>query len=304
MASMDFQRRMRADPRAIVLLSACVVALACDAGSSTSQSPTTTLAPSPTATPERATAPSAPLASSTQPPAATTHEPTFVLLLHGLGGSGRNITRHFAIDSLAASLGFDFEAPDGTVDRQGRRFWNAGPGCCDFDGLAPDHVSALGAVLARERAKGKRVFVVGYSNGGFMAHRLACEVEGISGILSVAGPSPMDVATCKHAAARVLHVHGDADPIVRFEGGGLFGNERKHASAEYSVLGWAKRRGCDAPLETIAELDLDEAIEGGETLVQSPPCAPELQLHRVRGGTHSVINGRASIERLMRSLLE
>ena len=222
---MDFPRRMRANMRAHALIFWTLLgsSAACDAGGATTTTPAS--APrtqtSSAVSDERAHASTSTQGTSLQGSSRSSassvpHEPTFVLLLHGLGGSGRNLIRHFGIDALSKQLGFEFEAPDGTVDGQGRRFWNAGESCCDFDKLGPDHVRSLGATVARERTRGKRVFVVGYSNGGFMAHRLACEVDGIAGILSVAGPSPLDVSTCKHSAARVLHVHGDADEIERF----------------------------------------------------------------------------------------
>ena len=84
----------------------------------------------------------------------------------------------------------------------------------------------------------------------------------------------------------------------------MFDNARKHASAEASILGWTRKRGCDAPLETAGELDFDPRLPGDETLVQQASCAPELTLYRIRGGGHNVINDRASAELLMRSLLE
>jgi polyhydroxybutyrate depolymerase len=228
-----------------------------------------------------------------------------VLLLHGLGGSGAKLARHFSFGALSRELGFTFEAPDGDVDSSGRAFWNAGAACCDFDGRGIDHVASLGARLDQVRARlgpDARIFVVGYSNGGFMAHRLACDRAGIDGILSVAGPSPTSVTSCDHAPRRVLHVHGDADDVVAFEGGHVFQTAASHASAEASVLGWAKRSGCDAPLSARGELDLERTLDGPETLVMSPPCDPRRVLFRVRGGSHAVAAGEGAMRVLLREL--
>jgi polyhydroxybutyrate depolymerase len=231
--------------------------------------------------------------------------PRYVLLLHGLGGTGAKLARHFSFGALSRELGFTFEAPDGDVDASGRAFWNAGPACCDFDGRGIDHVASLGARLDQARARlgpDARLFVVGYSNGGFMAHRLACDRTGIDGILSVAGPSPTSVASCDHAPRRVLHVHGDADDVVAFEGGHVFQMSSPHASAEASVLGWAKRSGCDASLSARGELDLERTLDGPETLVMSPPCDPRRVLFRVRGGSHAVAAGDVAMRVLLREL--
>jgi polyhydroxybutyrate depolymerase len=135
-------------------------------------------------------------------------------------------------------------ASGSTTDSSGRRFWNATDGCCDFERREIDDVGYIDAVIDDMRAQynidPRRIFLLGHSNGGFMAHRLACDRAGIDGILSVAGPSPLSVTSCDHAPRRVLHVHGDADDVVAFEGGHVFQTSSPHASAETSVLARAR----------------------------------------------------------------
>ncbi len=115
--------------------------------------------------------------------------------------------------------------PDGTPDRADRRFWSATDACCDFGGANVDDVAYLTAVIddvaARYAIDPKRVWVAGISNGGFMAHRLACErADKIAAIVSFAGATWADPARCAPTApVSVLEVHGAADPVVRYEGG-------------------------------------------------------------------------------------
>lgn len=239
--------------------------------------------------------------SSERPPLAAKGR-RFVLLLHGLGGNGESIDRHFGFAKLSRELGFEFNAPDGSVDSAGRRFWNAGPACCDFDATGVDHVQALGEGLDQAVARygsDTRLYVVGFSNGGFMAHRLACDRPGITGILSVAGTAPSDVASCKYAPERVLHVHGDNDEIVRYAGGHVFTTKAAHTSAEDSVRAWGLKRGCAQPLEEGLTLNLEPDLAGAETTLLRSSCAPSLQLFRVRGGSHNV----AASSNAMRELL-
>ena len=249
---------------------------------------------------ESATATSS--ANGKPPSPATKKGRRFVLLLHGLGGSGKSIERHFGFAGLSRELGFEFEAPDGSLDSAGRRFWNAGPSCCDFDATGVDHVQALAARLDQALARygsDTQLFVVGYSNGGFMAHRLACERPGVTGILSVAGTAPNDVENCSFAPERVLHVHGDSDEIVSYAGGHVFSNEVTHTSAEYSVSAWGQKRGCKEPLQEGPKLDLESDLAGKETTVLASSCAPALQLFRVRGGSHNVVANPSAMRELL-----
>src|SRR5690606_10112325 len=144
--------------------------------------------------------------------------------------SGRELVEGLRLAEMADAFGFAFIAPEGVLDRSGRRFWNAGASCCNFDDLEVDHVAALGAWIgqaaAHPRVDPRRVYLVGFSNGGFMAYRAACEMSSrLAGIISIAGAIPSDPASCKpERALSVVQIHGDRDPIVKFEGGYLFAN--------------------------------------------------------------------------------
>ena len=53
-------------------------------------------------------------------------------------------------------------------------------------------------VMARYPVDRRRVFVVGHSNGGFMAYRMACEASDlVTGVVSLAGATWKDPARCR-----------------------------------------------------------------------------------------------------------
>ena len=167
-----------------------------------------------------------------------------VLLLHGYTSNGENQARYFDLDSAVERRGFILVKPNGTKDPGGRRYWNAGR---RLSPNAPDDLAYLTAVLTDVvtafGADGNRIFVVGHSNGAFMANRLACErSEQIAAVVSLAGA--VDPATC-HPAQRVsvLTVHGTADPLVKY-GGGSSGFLGTYVSAEATLAFWAKADGC------------------------------------------------------------
>jgi polyhydroxybutyrate depolymerase len=88
-----------------------------------------------------------------------------------------------------------------------------------------------------------RVFATGLSNGGYMAHRLACDLaERIAAVAPVAGPNGT-VPCSPSRPVSVLHFHGTDDGIVPYEGfGGFF-------SVPDTMQEWAARDGCSGASE-------------------------------------------------------
>ena len=149
------------------------------------------------------------------PPPAEAFEPSplapgerrpLVIFLHGLGGSGAQLFHFAQLAELGRAHRLFVVAPDGTRDHAGRRFWNAGAACCDFDRLAVGDVARLEALIdwwrAHRAVDASRVYVAGFSNGGFMAHRLACAAANrIAAVASVGGAAPDPRIACAGGVA-------------------------------------------------------------------------------------------------------
>jgi polyhydroxybutyrate depolymerase len=220
-----------------------------------------------------------------------------VLVLHGLGGSGQTMFDAFGLAKFGAAERVHVLAPDGTLDSMGRRFWEGGAACCNFERRAVDDVARLGALLrswsARPDVDPARIYVIGYSNGGFLAHRLACtHGDLIAGVASLAGAVGEDLRTCTpNPRLALLLVHGDADDKVSYAGGRVFNDPRigKHLSAEKGLEAWGRWLGCQGPAKPGAPLDLDPA-PGSETqiLTMQGCAAGHAQLWTVRGAGHFV----------------
>jgi polyhydroxybutyrate depolymerase len=199
-------------------------------------------------------------------------ELALIVVLHGYGANGAVQDMYFGV-SPAVDRGFIAIIPDGTVDAGGRRFWNATDACCDFLPTGVDDVGYLlglvDAAIASFPVDPARVSFVGHSNGGFMAHRLACEAPArLDAIISLAGASFDDPAACPGLAAagrapRVLQIHGTNDTTIAYAGGDLRGGAR-YPSAADSAGRWAARAGCGARAD-VGTGDLDNAVGGPET---------------------------------------
>ena len=218
----------------------------------------------------------------------------FVLLLHGYAASGGLQDLYFGFTAMAEEKGFLYAFADGKTDAKGNKFWNATDGCCNFDGNPVDDVAYLTAILddveARYNVDRKRVYIVGHSNGGFMAHRMACEIAPrVAAIVSLAGAQWVDATKCSAAEpVSVLQVHGDADQTIHYEGGST--SQGAYPSAHQTVATWAGKDHCTgAPTATGDMLDIDAKIAGSETTVEKYdgcPAGIDVVLWSMKAGVH------------------
>jgi poly(3-hydroxybutyrate) depolymerase len=188
------------------------------------------------------------------------HKLPLVVALHGYTESGSSVSDFFDLKDSVHENGHLLLRPDGTISVTGQRFWNATDACCNIWGQEVDDVSWL-TVLINEAityhgADPEGIILVGYSNGGFMAHRMACE-RGymIRSIISLAGATHYDFNDCPNTGyPNVLQIHGTSDSVIYYDGGSILGNN--YPSASQTVFSWANRSGCDLSHTEVNQLDL------------------------------------------------
>lgn len=217
-----------------------------------------------------------------------------VLVLHGYGAGGVLQNAYFGLGSLADEKGFFLAAPDGTVDSKKNRFWNAVDTCCDFDGKKPDDVKYLTGLVAEIATyyaiDPKRVYLVGHSNGGAMAMRLACDVpETFAAVVDLAGPFFSDPKRCAPKVPIAFrHMHGTVDATVPYAGGAISVGGLSTPSARTIAETFAAADGCGAPADAPA-VDLERSLAGAETkVVRWSGCkgGADVELYSIEGGPH------------------
>src|SRR5262249_34359239 len=146
-------------------------------------------------------------------------------------------------------------------------------------------------IAARYTVDPKRVFVVGHSNGGFMAYRMACDhADQIAAIVSFEAAMFADTSRCMpKQPVSVLEIHGTSDTSIPFDGGATQGHA--YPSATTSVNDWVTFDGCsNVPDTSSPPLDLVSSIPGAETSVTKfgSGCKPggHAELWTVQGGVH------------------
>jgi len=222
-------------------------------------------------------------------------QPTpLLLVLHGFGASGLIEESYLQLHPLVDSEGILLAAPDGTVNQMNREFWNATDACCNFDGSSVDDVAYLSGLIDEIKASynvdPKRVYVLGHSNGAFMAYRMACErTDKLAAIVSLAGATWNDPSRCTPSRPlSVLEIHGDQDQTILYGGGSIMG--AVYPSVHDTVTRWATYDGCNpATTNNGAAIDLDVQLAGAETTVTAfggCPSGIAVELWTIVGGVH------------------
>lgn len=169
-----------------------------------------------------------------------------LLVLHLLDDSATQAGAGTALVRAAEHDGFVVAEPVGVGFS-----WNAGICCGDAVAKGVDDVGLLTAmiheIVVRDHVDPKRVYVAGFSNGGMLAYRLACEgtsplagvavIEGTLGIERCAPTRPVDVL--------VIHQTGDA--VVPYAGTSraeIPGNPVPLMSVERALAIWRDAAGC------------------------------------------------------------
>lgn len=218
-----------------------------------------------------------------------------VVLLHGYGANGLAQDTYFGLGQLVPTRRFVLATPDGTLDASNRRFWNATDACCDFARTGVDDVAYIRAIIddakARYAIDPNRVYVIGHSNGGFMALRIACELsDRVAAVMSLAGAGFSDATRCRPSQpVHVLQVHGTLDATIQYNGGS-FPSVGSYPGAERTVSDWAMRNGCGAMRQSAgAPMDLESTLAGPETTRQAHAecrAGGSAELWTIQGGAH------------------
>jgi polyhydroxybutyrate depolymerase len=226
----------------------------------------------------------------------TTRYP-LIVVLHGFGVDGATQAAYLGLGARVDSKQYVLVMPDGTLNSDGKRFWNATPACCAYaeEDKRVDDVAYLRGLIEEAAATysidTSRIGLIGHSNGGFMALRMVCEASDIvTSVVSLAGSTFASDTSCAPASApvSVLLLHGDADESILYQGGELQGNA--YPGAQETARRFAVHARCDGDHSALApNVDVVGNIDGAETTVlQYSGCAPgvDVTLWTMRGVSH------------------
>lgn len=228
--------------------------------------------------------------------------PPLIIVLHGSMGSGEAIRRQmqYGFDRLADQNGFVVAYPDGFEGH-----WNDCRRDAPYEART-QNINDLGflrAIInqasARYGVDRNRVLVVGYSNGGHLAFRVAMEESQLVSALAVIGanlPEP-GYSICPDVSMPVsaMIINGRRDPINPYNGGDVslfgFGSRGRVLSSAQSIAGLGAS-GLPDEVETVAHSEVH--IESWH--------AEDSTLHRLvtlEDGGHTVPTKRGRMPRIL-----
>jgi polyhydroxybutyrate depolymerase len=186
-------------------------------------------------------------------------EVPLVVAIHGAFSGAGAFARQSGFSAIADQEGFVVVYPNGIGLFGLLRHWNSGHCCGKALKTGIDDVGFVSTVIdevTRElRIDPTRVYVVGYSNGGMLTHRIASEgrfpVAAAAAVAATIGgqasaDDPEWVIPRPTAPVPILLIHGRADEHVPYEGGRGRGSrgEINTISLSRSVAVWVENNGC------------------------------------------------------------
>lgn len=222
-----------------------------------------------------------------------------VVFLHGGGGNALSAQGFTRFNPVADEGGFLVAYPQGyTAIDSASYVWADGRNTAADRAGVDDagFISALLDTLEEEYAVDpERIYVCGFSNGGFMTQRLACEsndrfaaMAGLGSIIDTAR-----IQTCAPGrAVPMLLLAGTDDPFVPFEGGAMTGGDPRVlpvVSVAELVAFWVDRNGCaPAPEEArLPDLVEDDGSTARVFEYGGCDCGAALAYYQVDGGGHT-----------------
>lgn len=178
-----------------------------------------------------------------------------VLNFHGRTATASEQESYSGLIPVSDREGFALVSPDGMGSP---RAWSAGatpPGPIDDVRFTSDLLDTLERELCIDAT---RVYATGFSNGAFLASRLACEMPDRITAAAAVGGIHYPSAACA-GQVPILAIHGAADDVVPIAGGMI--RQMRYAGAYDAIARWAASNGC------AAEFDAQWLGEGVSRLV-------------------------------------
>jgi polyhydroxybutyrate depolymerase len=208
------------------------------------------------------------------------HPLPVVFAFHGAGEQPATMQLATGFNEIADNNHFVLVYPEGLGNT-----WNGGK-CCgyavtnniDDEAFVREVLSDLGAIVS---INPKRIYATGFSNGGILSYRLACDMSDVfAAIAPVAGTLTYSPCAPQQPVS-ILHVQGMADRTVPFEGGGTL----NFPPLEQVIATWVDLNSC--PSSATVDKPIEKITRSAYT-----PCkaGTAIEIYAVESGGHSWVS--------------
>lgn len=219
----------------------------------------------------------------------TSQSYSLILGIHGLGDNMTNFSNAFSeFHAIADTANIVFAYPQGLSNLIGNG-WNAGAGTLGvYPSVGINDVGFINALADTMQANYpiivSQTYLFGFSNGGFMVQRIACEDNGkFAAIASLAGTLGNQISTCDPVRKLpIIHFHGTADVNVGY-------NSTPFGINVDSLMGlWAHNNSCDA-VPNMTPVPDTQADGFTVEHYQYTGCSNRLELFKINGAAHVLL---------------
>jgi polyhydroxybutyrate depolymerase len=184
-----------------------------------------------------------------------------VVAIHGAFETAKDMEKRTGFSDLADQEGFVAVYPNGMGVFGLLQHWNAGHCCGKAAADGVDDVGFLTQVIQDVQRRlpidPRRIYMVGFSNGGMLAYRFAAEhTHTLSALATVAATiggepaqgEPLWRIPDPQAPLPLISFHGLADDAIPAQGGisPKRGGEQSFLSVNDSIDFWVRNNGCDS----------------------------------------------------------
>jgi polyhydroxybutyrate depolymerase len=215
-----------------------------------------------------------------------------LLAFHSRTTDGKEILLSSQFVAWAAEMNFIVAALNGAV-YDGASSWNAGNCCTNATTYGENDILLTSTVIDFVKSKyavdPTQVWASGHSNGGMMAYRLACDLSDKITAVAVVTGALMDPTCTPAKQVSLLHIHGDLDPTVPYQGGAKF----ETPNIYYSVLDYTKAITCSGSTRSNITRDEERYLWN---------CSNDVQVELVNYMSQSHAWGSGYTEEILRFL--
>ena len=215
------------------------------------------------------------------------------LFLHGAPGSPKKVSNIFNAKAITADKQLLSVSPQGSNNFWGWDSLNDGKGTSVKDVIFIEKL--LTQLRADNNISNEKVYVFGYSAGGFMAYKLACHIpEQITAIVSLAGQFRGDFTHCTTSTPVTLHhFHSPADTDVPMSGRST-GNIKSVAN---TLTHWRNINGCDEASSTVSNPGVIGSSAGTETQTWQN-CTQDISFSKMNNVSHEASYDNAILRQI------
>lgn len=233
--------------------------------------------------------------------------------LHGFRQDADGLEDYWDLRFQVDSKRFIYVIPKSETNFLGQPFWNATDACCDLFGSDVDDSAFLRNLIESVQDTYAidefRIHIAGFSNGGFMAHRMAIDHSDIlASIASQAGANFHDAQNYQPThPVHVLQIHGTSDGTILYSGGSILGAQ--YPGAPQTQANWAVYNKLLTESVDMGEpIELDSLVSGNETTIEVFDPGNErgiaVELWTMAGSSHGPDFGDGSSNRFAAHVLD